>query len=556
MRGNRVQAATVVLLWTTGMVLAAPPGTAFTYQGQLKRDGVPPSDTVPMGFSLWNAEANGAKVAPDINDDSVEVVNGLFAVRLDFGASAFTGEGRWLEIAVDGTPLSPRQPLTPTPYALHALNVPAPSNWLNDGDHVVLPTGNVGIGTNQPTAMLHLQRPYASTAMRFQSLRFDQGAPASLVRAPNSAANSGIGATWSNPGNALSTNDAWATTDLSEVVGTPDADQSGFLDLSAAAFSIPAAGQVTGITVQIEGHAAAGCSDCETAAVVVSAELLGGSAPSSTRSVEFGPSDAVFATGGSVDPWGLDWTPAQVNSAGFGVRLSANLVVGELLCVFGSCGIIPCDCTGTGTSFVDAVTITVFYFEAPSTSTPVHWSLGVSQEDANFRIAATPDLSSPIFVVTPQGSLGIGTTEFLNGFFKLAVNGPAAKPNGGQWSALSDARVKRNVEPLHGALERMLSLRGVTFEFTEEGLRTGLATPGRKVGLIAQEVEAVLPDWVDETPSGYKFVTEYGTTALLVEALRELRAEKNGEITELRHRLERLEAMLERVNSKGEGERP
>jgi len=534
-----------------------PLTTAFTYQGQLKQGGAPVNDALPMVFSLWNAESGGATVTPDVIANNVEVVNGLFTVTLDFGASAFTGDARWLEVSVNGTALTPRQAITAAPYAFHALNAPAgSSNWVDDGDNVLLPAGNVGIGTDEPSAMLHLQRPYASTGVRFQSVRFDQGAPASLVRAPGSAANSGVGVTWNDPGAALASNDVWATTDLSEVVGTPDADQSVFLNLSAAGFSIPAAGQVTGITVQIEGHTAANCSDCEAAQVTLSVELLGGSVESARKPFVFGPSDTVVATGGSVDTWGLDWTPAAVNSAGFGVRLSANLVVGDLFCIFGSCGIIPCDCTGTGTSFVDAVTIKVHYFDSPTTSTPVDWSLGLFQDDANFRIAATPDLSAPAFVITPQGSVGIGTTDFGGGVFKLSVNGFAAKPNGGQWSQLSDARLKRNVEPLHGALERMLSLRGVTFEFTEEGLRTGLATPGRKVGLIAQEVEAVLPDWVDETPSGYKFLTEQGTTALFVEALRELRAEKDRQmaerdaaIAELKERMARLESSTGRTAS-------
>ena len=257
------------------------------------------------------------------------------------------------------------------------------------------------------------------------------------------------------------------------------------------------------------------------------------------------------SAGGTFDLWGLEWTAAQVNAPMFGVRLSAELQV--LSCVqfpFG-CVYFPCDCTGTGSAAIDAVTIAIHYYDGTITTAPLNWSLGLSEDDVNFRIAATPDLSSPTLVVSPLGSVGIGTTEFSGGFFKLAVNGAAAKPNGGQWSALSDARLKRGVEPLKGVLERLLSLRGVSFEFTEEGLRTGLALPGRQTGLIAQEVEAVFPEWVSQSSSGYKFLSEHGTTALFVEALRDLRAEKDAqiadnesEIAELKERLARLEAIL------------
>lgn len=65
-----------------------------------------------------------------MNFNGFPVSNGLFAVTLDFGASPFNGDARWLQIYVrtNGgltapyTPLSPRQALTPAPYALYAPN--------------------------------------------------------------------------------------------------------------------------------------------------------------------------------------------------------------------------------------------------------------------------------------------------------------------------------------------------------------------------------------------------------------------------------------------------
>lgn len=528
--------------WAGVGAVAAPLGTAFTYQGQLKQGGAPMDGTANMVFKLFDAAAAGNLLGTQTVND-VPVTNGLFTVELNagrqFGANAFNGEQRWLEISVNATPLAPRQELTTTPYAQFAAKP-----WATSGTNISYAMGNVGIGTDSPTSMLHFQRPYSDTGIRFQSLRFDQGAPGAALRAPGSAATSGVGEPWNTPAAALTSNDAYATSNLSEVVGKPDADQSRFLDLTAAGFALPAGAQITGFTVQTEGHVAAVCSGCETAQVTVFAELLGGLAPSQTRSFRPTSSDTNHVTGGTFDSWGLEWTPNAVNADAFGVRLSANLVLGETICIFGGCGIVPCDCAGTGTAFVDAVTITVHFFNAPTTSTPVDWSLGLSQDDANFRIAATPDLSSPNILINPQGNVGIGTTA-PDSFFKLALNGFAAKTSGPQWSTLSDARLKRNVEPLKGALERMLLLRGVTFEFTEEGLRTGLALPGRHTGLIAQEVEPVFPDWVDETPSGYKFVTEHGTTALLVEALRELRAEKDAQIAELMKRLSQVEAQIQ-----------
>jgi len=52
--------------------------------------------------------------------------------------------------------------------------------------------------------------------------------------------------------------------------------------------------------------------------------------------------------------------------------------------------------------------------------------------------------------------------------------------------------------------------------------------------MIAQEVEEVFPDWVEENRRGHKTVTYRGFEALTVEALRDLRAEKDSQIAVLR----------------------
>jgi hypothetical protein len=102
----------------------APIGTSFTYQGQLDNAGSPVTDACDFDFGLWDAQAEGAQIGSTQKASGVGVSNGRFTVQLDFGDSAFTGEARWLQIAVQCsgdagfTALSPRQPLTPAPYAL------------------------------------------------------------------------------------------------------------------------------------------------------------------------------------------------------------------------------------------------------------------------------------------------------------------------------------------------------------------------------------------------------------------------------------------------------
>jgi hypothetical protein len=117
----------------------------------------------------------------------------------------------------------------------------------------------------------------------------------------------------------------------------------------------------------------------------------------------------------------------------------------------------------------------------------------------------------------------------------LNVRGNAYKPGGGFWSASSDIRLKKSVESLKGALEKLLQLRGVRFEWKKPEEQGNLTGP--QMGLVAQEVEEVFPEWISTDSSGYKNMTVRGFEALAVEAFKQLKAENN----ELRARIEALE---------------
>jgi hypothetical protein len=125
----------LVLLLASGLSLAQGPapeaamGTAFAYQGRLTDAAGPVNGTCSFTFKLYDQAGSGSPPTGGTLLGSeartgVEVSDGLFTVQLDFGAAAFGGEARWLEIAVDCgegvAVLSPRQALTPTPYALYA----------------------------------------------------------------------------------------------------------------------------------------------------------------------------------------------------------------------------------------------------------------------------------------------------------------------------------------------------------------------------------------------------------------------------------------------------
>jgi len=119
-----------------------------------------------------------------------------------------------------------------------------------------------------------------------------------------------------------------------------------------------------------------------------------------------------------------------------------------------------------------------------------------------------------------------------DGRFQVLVDLPI-KPGGGAWSAPSDARLKQDIAPVRGALDRMLALRGVEFRYRDDA-PSAYRLAGVQIGFVAQDVERVFPDWVGRDEDGYRLVGPKGFEALTVEALRELRRESDAAVAELR----------------------
>jgi len=124
----------LVLLLLLVSSVAQAQTTQFTYQGRLTDSSLPANGSYDFQFRLFDALAAGAQVGGTLSPTNVAVANGVFTVTLDFGAPVFPGANRFLDISVRlagggaFTQLTPRQPITSTPYTVRALSAGAADN--------------------------------------------------------------------------------------------------------------------------------------------------------------------------------------------------------------------------------------------------------------------------------------------------------------------------------------------------------------------------------------------------------------------------------------------
>jgi len=186
---------------------------------------------------------------------------------------------------------------------------------------------------------------------------FFVAAPQALatIVAPSQGPNSGSNFTddstvgsyvWSNPGNAQTSNDSYATTSIAS-----SSNRTHYLRASGFGFNIPTGSTINGIQLQIERHQSCtgtGCTSTTTDNTVslIKSGVIGTTNKATTTAWSL--TDSIATYGGSTDLWGTTWAVADINSTSTGAVLSVGRTSGR-----------------ARTVYVDYISMTVYYTPPP-----------------------------------------------------------------------------------------------------------------------------------------------------------------------------------------------
>ena len=164
----------------------------------------------------------------------------------------------------------------------------------------------------------------------------------------------------------------------------------------------------------------------------------------------------------------------------------------------------------------------------------VQYTMGYDDGADEFRIGTSNVDSGVRFKLTDNGvniadgGLGVDVAPSTTDGRIDAANDVVAY-------STSDKRLKENIKPLDNALDKVMQISGVEFDWkklTEKEKETIHGNEGHDVGVIAQEIEEVLPEVVTQRDSGYKAVKYEKIVPLLIEAIKEQQKQiqelKNG----------------------------
>ncbi|MGA1874764.1 MAG: tail fiber domain-containing protein [bacterium] len=543
----------------------AVPGL-INYQGKLTDAGSSVlTGTYSMVFSLYGTQTGGTALWTETQ--SVPVTDGIFHVQLGTATplpvGVFDYNELYLEVVIDSEALTPRQRITSTAFAMKAADAElAVDADTVDGRHAsefldaspVTQTktgglnigGSVGIGIDTPTEMLTVAGVIESTTSGF---KFPDG----TVQA--TAAGSGSG-----DGHSLDAADG----DPVDAVYVDEAGNVGIGSMWPSAKLDVHGGQNIGLSVVTDGFGAGYFHNNSSTNNAYAVQAYSMTWTGATRSLyAYNKSSSGTAVYGYAE-----------NSSGttYAIYGKANSSSGFAGYFEGGKNYFSGN-VGIGTAspayklHVEGDIRVNGDINMTTVDREIRLSTGriISQSVPNRLTVESFVAGQPLFLrgpggiqfytgsesmrITGTGNVGIGTTSPSQ---RLDVAGSVIANS---YLYHSDARLKKNVTSIDHALDKVSALHGVEFEWrTEEFPEKGFAE-GRKIGLIAQEVEKVLPEAVSYDNEGYMTVEYANIIGVLVEGVKELksqnddlRAQNEGLRMLIGQMLTRIEALESRIS--------
>ena len=172
-------------------------------------------------------------------------------------------------------------------------------------------------------------------------------------------------------------------------------------------------------------------------------------------------------------------------------------------------------------------------------------------------VATDPASTHP---VDPLRLVGVATDNTLTNLLVADAAGVVHYRTVG--SLPSDKRLKMNIQPIDGALNKVNAIGGYTYQFNKEAKPDAGFNDRMHMGVIAQEVEKVAPELVETSDQGFKSVNYAEMNALLIEAIKELNDKvetleaenaqlkaQNSELAQLKEEVANIRTLLSKVQA-------
>jgi hypothetical protein len=138
--------------------------------------------------------------------------------------------------------------------------------------------------------------------------------------------------------------------------------------------------------------------------------------------------------------------------------------------------------------------------------------------------------------ITSGGNVAIGATTANVKFYVAGDATISGKFNSNGIQESSDVRFKKNIQPIQGALKKVMQLEGVSYNWRVDEFPKRKFGERTEIGVIAQDLEKVLPELVSTDGEGYKSVQYSHLVPVLLEAIKE----QNNVITSISAQMQSL----------------